>query len=81
MGEVYRANDTNLNRRVAIKVLPAEFAQDTDRMERCEREEELLASLNHPNITAINGLDEESNGKWFLRYLEGSRGCVINWRP
>jgi serine/threonine protein kinase/Tol biopolymer transport system component len=61
MGEVYRARDTKLNREVAIKVLPAAFANDSDRMARFEREAQVLASLNHPHIAAIYGL-EESDG-------------------
>ena len=61
MGEVYRARDTRLKREVAIKVLPEAFAQDADRLARFRREAELLASLNHPNIAAIYGL-EESDG-------------------
>src|SRR5437667_11901634 len=61
MGEVYRARDTKLNRDVAIKVLPAAFAQDSDRLARFKREAQVLASLNHPNIASIYGL-EESNG-------------------
>jgi serine/threonine protein kinase/Tol biopolymer transport system component len=65
MGEVYRATDTNLGRDVAIKVLPAEVAQDPERLDRFQREAHLLASLNHPNIAAIYGL-EEVEGKPFL---------------
>jgi serine/threonine protein kinase len=61
MGEVYRARDSKLNREVAIKVLPAAFANDSDRMARFEREAQVLASLNHPHIAAIYGL-EESDG-------------------
>jgi serine/threonine-protein kinase len=61
MGEVYRATDTRLNRDVAIKVLPEALARDGDRMARFEREAKVLASLNHPNIASIYGL-EESNG-------------------
>jgi serine/threonine-protein kinase len=61
MGEVYRATDTRLNRDVAIKVLPEALARDGDRMTRFEREAKVLASLNHPNIASIYGL-EESNG-------------------
>ena len=52
MGEVYRAHDTKLNRDVAIKVLPATFAADAERMARFEREAQMLAALNHPNIAA-----------------------------
>jgi serine/threonine protein kinase len=65
MGEVYQAKDTKLGRYVAIKVLPQEFAQDTDRIARFQREAKLLASLNHPNIAAIYDL-EESDGTNFL---------------
>ncbi len=61
MGEVFRARDTKLNRDVAIKVLPAAFAQDSERVARFRREAQVLASLNHPNIAAIHGL-EESDG-------------------
>jgi serine/threonine protein kinase/WD40 repeat protein len=65
MGEVYRAKDQKLGRDVAIKVLPVEFAKDADRIARFQREAKLLASLNHPNIAAIHGL-EESGGIQFL---------------
>ena len=61
MGEVYRAHDTKLNRDVAIKVLPDLFANDPGRLARFQREAQVLASLNHPNIAHIHGL-EESNG-------------------
>jgi len=61
MGEVYRARDTKLNRDVALKVLPELFALDADRLARFTREAHLLATLNHPNIGTIHGL-EESNG-------------------
>ena len=65
MGEVYQAKDTKLGRDVAIKVLPQEFAKDADRVARFQREAKLLASLNHPNIAAIHGL-EEVDGTNFL---------------
>jgi serine/threonine protein kinase len=58
MGEVYRARDTTLNRDVALKVLPEAFASDPDRLARFEREAQVLASLNHPNIAAIYGVVE-----------------------
>src|SRR5215831_13523334 len=61
MGEVYRARDTKLNRDVALKLLPEAFAKDAERMARFKREAQVLASLNHPNIATIHGL-EESNG-------------------
>ena len=65
MGEVWRARDTRLGREVAIKTLPEEFAKNADRLARFEREAKLLASLNHPNIAAIHGF-EEDKGTHFL---------------
>ena len=56
MGEVYRARDTRLGRDVAIKVLPAEFASDPDRLRRFEQEARAVAALNHPNILAIHDI-------------------------
>src|SRR5215831_8083000 len=61
MGEVYRARDMKLKREVAIKILSEEFARDADRVNRFQREAELLASLNHPNIASIYDL-KETNG-------------------
>ena len=61
MGQVYRATDTKLKRQVAIKMLPPSLAADAERLARFQREAEVLASLNHPNIAAIYGL-EESGG-------------------
>src|SRR5712692_1307620 len=60
MGEVYRATDTKLKRDVALKVLPEAFARDPGRMARFQREAEVLASLNHPNIAAIYGVEERT---------------------
>src|SRR2546423_11903688 len=60
MGEVYRATDTKLGRDVAIKILPEAFAQDAERMARFEREAQVLASLNHPNIAAIYGVEDRA---------------------
>src|SRR5262250_393027 len=65
MGEVYRATDITLGRQVAIKVLPEAFAQDPERVARFEREAKTLASLNHPNIAIIHGL-EKSQGTYAL---------------
>ena len=58
MGEVYRARDTRLEREVAIKVLPEHFAEDEERLRRFEREAKTLASLNHPNIAGVYGIDQ-----------------------
>src|SRR5215468_9966100 len=65
MGEVYRAHDTKLRRDVAFKVLPAAVAHDADRLSRFEREARVLASLSHPNIASIYGI-EESGGTYAL---------------
>ena len=61
MGEVYRARDSKLNRDVALKILPAMFTDDAERMARFRREAQVLASLNHPNIGSIYGLEESNN--------------------
>jgi hypothetical protein len=72
MGEVYRARDAKLDRDVAIKTLPPEFTSDADRLARFEREAKLLASLNHPNIAAIYGLEEaEGQQCLVLELVEG----------
>src|SRR5207253_878801 len=72
MGEVYRARDTNLKREVAIKILPEEFSRDPDRVARFQREAELLASLNHPNIAAIYDLKEAEGSRFLvLEFVEG----------
>src|SRR5215469_5357966 len=65
MGEVYRAKDTKLGRDVALKILPASFTNDPERVARFRREAKVLASLNHPHIAQIHGL-EESDGTQFL---------------
>src|ERR1700676_5559605 len=65
MGEVYRAHDTKLGRDVAIKGLPAAFVHDVERLARFQREARMLASLNHPNIATIHGL-EQSEGVHYL---------------
>ena len=61
MGEVYRATDTKLKRNVALKILPESFAQDPHRMGRFQREAEVLASLNHPNIAGVYGLEHDAD--------------------
>jgi hypothetical protein len=72
MGEVYRARDAKLNRDIALKVLPEHFAHNADRLARFRREAQILASLNHPNIAAIYGLEEST--------LDGgARGA--SWAP
>ncbi|MDH4036179.1 MAG: serine/threonine-protein kinase [Candidatus Krumholzibacteria bacterium] len=78
MGEVYRARDTRLGRDVALKLLPAVFADDPDRLGRFEREARLLAALNHPHIAAIYGL-EHAEGKRFL-VLELVQGDDLSTR-
>jgi serine/threonine-protein kinase len=72
MGEVYRARDLKLKREVAIKILPEEFSRDAERVSRFQREAEVLASLNHPNIAAIHDL-QETNGTRYrvLELVEG----------
>ncbi len=72
MGEVYRARDTKLDRDVALKVLPQAFTDDPDRLARFEREAKVLASLNHPNIGHIYGLEEAEGQKALvLELVEG----------
>src|SRR5712691_13302955 len=71
MGEVYKARDTKLDREVAIKVLPPALARDPERLARFEREAKVLASLNHPNIAQIYGIEESA----------GSRALVMELVP
>src|SRR5215471_13301242 len=72
MGEVYRARDVKLKREVAIKILPEEFARDSDRVIRFQREAEVLASLNHPNIASIYDLQEANGSRYLvLELVEG----------
>jgi Tol biopolymer transport system component len=72
MGEVYRARDTKLDRNVAVKVLPESFTADADRLARFEREAKVLASLNHPNIGAIYGVEEAAGVRaLILELVEG----------
>jgi serine/threonine-protein kinase len=84
MGEVYRARDTRLKRDIALKILPESFASDPDRLARFQREAEVLASLNHPNIAAIYGLEDSTDAKALvMELIEGetladriSRGAI-----
>jgi serine/threonine protein kinase len=69
MGEVYRAEDTKLGREVALKVLPDEFAQDPERMERFAREAQMLASLNHPNIAGIYQVEQVDDVQFLVMEL------------
>src|SRR5215468_7069147 len=72
MGEVYRARDSKLKREVAIKFLPDEFSRDPGRVSRFQREAEVLASLNHPNIAAIYDLEEANSSRFLvLELVEG----------
>ncbi|MEE9502173.1 MAG: serine/threonine-protein kinase, partial [Candidatus Aminicenantaceae bacterium] len=69
MGVVYKAQDTKLDREVAIKVLPEKFKEDLDRLSRFKREAKLLASLNHPNIAAIYGIEEHEDVQFLVLEL------------
>src|SRR5262245_59727724 len=69
MGEVYRALDTNLKRSVAMKVLPVSVASNSERLARFQREAELLAALNHPNIASIYGLEKSGPASALVKEL------------
>src|SRR5437016_10273894 len=69
MGVVFRAHDTKLGRDVAIKALPDAFANDSDRLQRFQREAQVLASLNHPNIAQIYGLEESDKNRCIVMEL------------
>jgi serine/threonine-protein kinase len=72
MGEVFLAEDTNINRRVAVKVLPSLFVSDPERLARFDREAKLLASINHPNIAAIYGLEKtDSSPLLVMEFVDG----------
>src|SRR2546422_5741287 len=72
MGEVYRGRDTRLDRTVAIKALPQAFVSDPERLARFEREAKLLASLSHPNIAAIYGLEDVGGAPHLvLEFIDG----------
>src|SRR5262245_63996745 len=69
MGEVYRGRDAKLGRDVAIKALPSAFAQDVERLARFEREAQVLAALNHPNLAVIHDLKEINGSKYLILEL------------
>jgi eukaryotic-like serine/threonine-protein kinase len=69
IGEVYQAHDTKLERDVAIKVLPEALAHDADQLSRFQREAKMLASLNHPNIATIHGLEHSDGVQYFVMEL------------
>ena len=71
MGEVYKARDTKLDRDVALKILPDAFVTDPERLARFQREAKVLASLNHPNIAAIYGLEEGAGTRALGRIAQG----------
>ena len=71
MGEVYRARDTKLGREVAIKVLPEDFAKDSERLARFEREARTLAALNHPNIGSLYDFQEQDGVRFLVLELVG----------
>jgi eukaryotic-like serine/threonine-protein kinase len=75
MGEVYRAPDSKLNRDVALKVLPQAFARDAYRMARFQREAKVLASLNHPNIATIHGLEDSGSARALVIELVAGMVC------
>ncbi len=78
MGEVYRARDTKLRRDVALKILPAQFAEDVNRLARFRREATTLASLNHPHFAQIHGLEE--SGSACALVMELVEGADLTWR-
>jgi len=77
MGEVYRARDTRLKREVALKILPESYATDPERLARFQREAEVLASLNHPNIVAIHGIEEGSASAFAAATADGEAGHLV----
>jgi serine/threonine protein kinase len=85
MGEVYRARDTRLEREVALKVLPENLAGDEERLRRFEREAKALASLNHPNVAQVFGIDQVGDTSFMAMELvpgrTSPRGCRAGLCP
>ncbi|MBW2542319.1 MAG: serine/threonine protein kinase, partial [Deltaproteobacteria bacterium] len=83
MGEVYRARDTKLSRDVALKLLPREFALDNERVARFQREARTLASLSHPNIAQIYGLEQDGEHRFLvMELIEGDElGARLGTAP
>jgi serine/threonine protein kinase len=79
MGVVYLANDTRLDRQVAIKALPTELAADPARLERFEREAKTLASLNHPNLAGIYGVEEQEGARYLVLEFLMARRLSMRW--
>jgi serine/threonine protein kinase len=72
MGEVYKARDTRLGRTVAVKILPAAFSADADRLQRFEHEARILSTLNHPNLLAIYDVGQHDGVRYLVsEFLEG----------
>ncbi len=80
MGEVVRARDTKLGREVALKILPASVANDAERLARFQREAQLLASLNHPNIAAIHGVEEHDGVRFLVMELAEGQDLQVRLR-
>src|SRR4051812_14084754 len=77
MGEVYRARDSKLGRDIALKILPESFTHDPERVARFRREAQVLASLNHPHIGAIYGIDEADGVQFLvLEFVDGETLAV-----
>jgi serine/threonine protein kinase len=81
MGEVYRAHDTKLRRDVALKILPDIFAHDPERLARFQREAHLLASLDHPNIAIVHGLEDAGGRPAIVMELVEGRPWPIGRPP